>query len=165
MNLQLGKWENSWNNWTMNLSIRSSINKFYARPGDWSVLGSGRWGRQQNLLSGVYLVNLTLPCSNEGYSVLFFIWSRNAITNIINIGQWSVWWYVVIVDPNINSEGYQIFFALSSASVLVMTFDRNLLGLIVDTAIQDIGTSNTNPPSSLQSVVLNYSCYCGVRSK
>ena len=34
---------------------------------------------------------------------------------------------MVIVDPNINSEGYQIFFALSSASVLVMTFDRNLL--------------------------------------
>ena len=72
---------------------------------------------------------------------------------------------MVIVDPNINSEGYQIFFALSSASVLVMTFDRNLLELIVDTAIQDIGTPNTKPPSSLQSVVLNYSCYCGVRSK
>ena len=45
--------------------------KICNRPGDWSVLGSGTWGRQQNLLSGVSLINITLPRSNEGSSVLF----------------------------------------------------------------------------------------------
>ena len=44
--------------------------KICNRPGDWSVLGSGTWGRQQNLLSGVSLINVTLPSSNEGSSVL-----------------------------------------------------------------------------------------------
>ena len=69
--IELGKLKNSQNCWTIKLKTRSLINKFYARPGDWSVLRSGRWERQQNLSSGVYLVNVTLPCSNEGSSVLF----------------------------------------------------------------------------------------------
>ena len=47
------------------------FSKISYRPGDWSVLGSGTWGRQQNLLSRVSLINITLPCSNEGSSVLF----------------------------------------------------------------------------------------------
>ena len=51
-------------NHKISMNMDEYFPKICNRPGDWSVLGSGTWGRQQNLLSGVSLINVTLPSSN-----------------------------------------------------------------------------------------------------